>query len=82
MRRCKQPTATSEEPEAEMRYWEACEANVTADEAIEECAKHQIIAAVRITDQTLFDAETGEVIAQADHHGEYCGGDVLGYLGY
>lgn len=65
-----------------MRYWEACEANVTADEAIEECAKHKVIAGVRMTDKALFDAETGEVIAQADHLGEYCGGDVLGYLGY
>jgi hypothetical protein len=65
-----------------MQYWEVCEANVTLGEATEECAKHQVIAAVRITDQALFDAETGEVIALADHHGEYCGGDVLGYLGY
>lgn len=29
-----------------MRYWEACEANVTVEEAIEECAKHKIIAGV------------------------------------
>ncbi|KNY31136.1 hypothetical protein [Agrobacterium sp. SUL3] len=65
-----------------MRYWEACEANVTAEEAIEECAKHKIIAGVRMTDKALLDAETGEVIAQADQHGEYYGGDVLGYLGY
>lgn len=35
-----------------------------------------------MTDKALFDAETGEVIAQADQHGEYYGGDVLGYLGY
>lgn len=65
-----------------MRYWEACEANVTADEAIGECAKHHVIAVVRITDEVLVDGETGEVIAQADQHGEYYGGDVLGYLGY
>ncbi|TCL66357.1 hypothetical protein [Rhizobium sp. BK251] len=31
---------------------------------------------------TLVDGETGDVIAHADHHGEYCGGDVLGYIGY
>lgn len=65
-----------------MRYWEACEANVTADEAIAECARHHIRAVVRPTDRALVDDESGDVIAHADDHGEYYGGDVIGYLGY
>lgn len=65
-----------------MRYWEACEAQVTAEEAIAECRKHQIVAVVRDTDSALIDQETGDVIAHADEHGEYYGADILGYLGY
>lgn len=64
-----------------MRYWAACEANVTAEEAIEECARHHIRAVVRSAEcgsHTLVDGETGDVIAHADHHEESCGGDVLG----
>nr|WP_012477333.1 hypothetical protein [Sinorhizobium meliloti]ABN47145.1 hypothetical protein [Sinorhizobium meliloti SM11] len=72
----------SELREAAMRYWEACEANVTADEAIAECARHQVRAVVRSADLALVNGEIGDVIALADHHGEYYGGDVLGYLGY
>lgn len=65
-----------------MRYWEACEAQVTADEAIEECRNHQIRAIIRDADNALVDEDTGEVIAEADEHGEYYGADILDYLGY
>src|SRR3546814_4941882 len=41
-----------------MRYWEACEAQVTADEAIEECRIHQIEAIVRDSDSALVDVTT------------------------
>lgn len=65
-----------------MRYWEACEAQVSAEEAIEECRIHQIVALVRDADRALTDKETGDVIAYADEEGEYSGADILGYLGY
>ncbi|QIB41442.1 hypothetical protein G3A56_26970 (plasmid) [Rhizobium oryzihabitans] len=65
-----------------MRYWEACQAQVTAREAIAECRLHHIVAIVRDADQSLVDTETGDVIAEADDEGEYYGGDVLGYIGY
>lgn len=65
-----------------MRYWEACEAQVTADEAIEECRIHEVAATVRGGDKALVDEATGEVIAHADEEGEYYGADILGYLGY
>lgn len=65
-----------------MRYWEACEAHVTAVEAIEECRKHWITPIVRGTDGALIDRESGDVVAQPDDHGEFYGGDVLGFLGY
>lgn len=65
-----------------MRYWEACEAQVTAAEAIAECARHHIVAVMRASDAALIDLETSDIIAQADEHGEYYGGDILGYLGY
>lgn len=65
-----------------MRYWEAVEANVTAAEAIAECKRHQITAHVREADRALVDTETGDLIATADDAGEYCGGDVIGFLGY
>jgi hypothetical protein len=65
-----------------MRYWEACEAQVTADEAIEECRIHKVTAAVRDDDKALVDEATGDVIAHADEEGEYHGADILGYLGY
>ncbi|UWU19596.1 hypothetical protein N2599_36875 (plasmid) [Rhizobium sullae] len=65
-----------------MRYWEACEAQVTAEEAIEECRIRQVAAAVREDDKALVDEATGEVIAHADGEGEYYGADILGYLGY
>ncbi|MBW9116391.1 hypothetical protein JNB88_22390 [Rhizobium cauense] len=64
-----------------MRYWEACEAQVTADEAIEECRIHEVAAAVRDDEKALVDEATGEVIAHADEEGEYYGADILGYLG-
>lgn len=65
-----------------MRYWEACEAQVTADEAIEECRIHQVTAVVRNGDGALVDKVTGETIAHAYEEGEYDGADILGYLGY
>ncbi|PZP55908.1 MAG: hypothetical protein DI604_36010 [Delftia acidovorans] len=65
-----------------MRYWEAWEAQVTAAEAITECRTHQIVAVMRETDAALIDQESGDVIAHVDEHGEYYGGDILGYLGY
>ncbi|MDO1585465.1 hypothetical protein [Rhizobium oryzicola] len=65
-----------------MRYWEACEAQVTAAEAIEECRKYGIEAAVRDCDGALIDKESGEVIGLPDDSGEFHGGDVLGFLGY
>ncbi|KAA9382603.1 hypothetical protein [Neorhizobium galegae] len=65
-----------------MRYWEACEAQVTAEEAIEECRIHEVAAGVRDDDKALVDEATGEVIAHADEEGEYYGADILGYLGY
>lgn len=65
-----------------MRYWEACEAQVTAEEAIEECRIHQIEAIVRDSDSALVDVMTGDVIAHPDEQADYCGADILGYLGY
>ncbi|KAB1108748.1 hypothetical protein ACU8NH_30485 (plasmid) [Rhizobium leguminosarum] len=65
-----------------MRYWEACEAQVSAEDAIEECRIHEVAAAVREDDKALVDEAAGEVIAHADEEGEYYGADILGYLGY
>lgn len=65
-----------------MRYWEACEAQVTAEEAIEECRLHDIEAVVRQLDGALIDLQTNDVIAYVDEAGEYSGADILGYLGY
>jgi hypothetical protein len=65
-----------------MRYWEACEAQVTAEEAIEECRRHEIEAIVRQLDGALIDLQTKDVIAYVDEAGEYSGADILGYLGY
>lgn len=65
-----------------MRYWEACEAQVTTAEAIEEYRKHGITAWVREADGALIDKDSGDVIARPDDYGEFCGGDVLGFLGY
>jgi hypothetical protein len=65
-----------------MRYWEACEAQLSADEAIEECRIHRVVAVVREGDSALIDNETGEVVAYADEYGDYDGADILGYLGY
>jgi hypothetical protein len=36
-----------------MRYWEACEAQVTAEDAIKECRIHKVAAAVREDDNAL-----------------------------
>jgi hypothetical protein len=71
-----------ERKEEVMRYWEACEAQVTSVEAIAECRKHQIVAVVREADAALVDEENGDTIAHSDENGEYYGGDILGYLGY
>lgn len=38
-----------------MRYWETCEAQVTSEEAVEECRFHQIEAIVRDSDGALVD---------------------------
>ncbi|KRB49303.1 hypothetical protein ASE04_19270 [Rhizobium sp. Root708] len=65
-----------------MRYWEACEAQVPAEDAIEECRIHKVRATVREDDKALVDDATGEVIAHADGEREYYGADILGYLGY
>ncbi len=65
-----------------MRYWEACEAQVTATEAIEECRKHGITAIAREADVALIDKDSEEVIGHPDGYGEFYGGDVLGFLGY
>ena len=65
-----------------MRYWEACEAQVTAEKTIEECRIHQIEAIVRNSDSALVDVTTGDVIARRDDQADYCGADILGYLGY
>lgn len=65
-----------------MRYWEACEAQVTAADVIAECYKHGITAVVRETDGALIDQESGDVIALPDDYGEFYGGDVLDFLGY
>jgi len=65
-----------------MRYWEACEAQVSADEAIEECRVHGVHAEIREADGALIDAATGDVIGFADGDSEYFGADILGYLGY
>ncbi|WP_318765198.1 hypothetical protein [Agrobacterium fabrum] len=65
-----------------MRNWEACEAQVTAEEAIEECRIHEIDAVVRQLDDALINLQTGDVIAYVDEAGEYSGADILGYLGY
>jgi hypothetical protein len=65
-----------------MRYWEACEAQVTVAEAIDECRKHGITAAVREADGALIDKDSGDVIGLPDDYGEFFGGDVIGFLGY
>jgi hypothetical protein len=65
-----------------MRYWEACEAQVTVEEAIEECRVHQIEAIVRNSDSALVEVTTGDLIAHPDEQADYCGADILGYLGY
>ncbi|NKJ39456.1 hypothetical protein [Rhizobium sp. SG570] len=62
-----------------MRYWEACEAQVTA---AEECRKHGITAGVREADGALIDKDSGEVIGHPDGYGEFNDGDILGFLGY
>jgi hypothetical protein len=65
-----------------MRYWEACEAQLTAEEAIEECRLHEIEAVLRQLDGAPIDLQTIDVIAYVDEAGEYSGADILGYLGY
>lgn len=46
-----------------MRYWEACEAQVTIEEAIEECQIHDLAAMRRDESGTLIVRLPGEVIA-------------------
>lgn len=65
-----------------MRYWEAREAQVTSAEAIDECSRHNIAAVMREADGALIDKDSGDVIGLPDDYGEFCGGDVLGFLGY
>ncbi|OWO89708.1 hypothetical protein B5E41_30170 [Rhizobium esperanzae] len=65
-----------------MNYWEACEAQVTAAEAIEECRRHEVAAQVREGDGALIEIATGELIAEADDEGDYSGEAIIGFLGY
>ena len=65
-----------------MSYWEACEAQVTGEEAIDECRIHLVEAVVRGADSALIDVQTDDVIAYADEAGEYFGAVILGWLGY
>lgn len=65
-----------------MRYWEACEASVTAQDVISECRRHSIAAELRESDRSIIENETGDLIAEADEYGEYAGSDVLNFLGY
>ncbi|TCB60134.1 hypothetical protein E0J20_09065 [Rhizobium leguminosarum bv. viciae] len=65
-----------------MNYWEACEATVTAAEAIAECRRHEIAAEVRESDRALIEKETGELIAEADEEGDYSGEAIVSFLGY
>lgn len=65
-----------------MNYWEAQEATVTAPEVIAECRRHSIAAELRQADRAIVEIETGDVVAQADEHGEYAGSDVFDFLGY
>jgi hypothetical protein len=65
-----------------VRYWEACEASVTAPEVIAECRRHSIAAELRESDGAIVEIGTGEVVAQADEYGEYAGSNVLDFLGY
>ncbi|MGO7821185.1 hypothetical protein ACC684_28455 [Rhizobium ruizarguesonis] len=55
---------------------------MTADEAIEECRRHEIAAEVRESDRALIEKETGELIAEADEEGDYSGEQIIGFLGY
>ncbi|WP_315860102.1 hypothetical protein [Rhizobium leguminosarum] len=55
---------------------------MTADEAIEECRRHEIAVEIRDSDRALIEKETGEVIAEADDEGEYSGEAVISFLGY
>lgn len=64
-----------------MNYFEALEASVTLDEALAELARHSV--PVFITDEKrLLDAETRDVIAEPDEHGEYSGEDIVSACGY
>ncbi|TBE73832.1 hypothetical protein ELG97_37005 [Rhizobium leguminosarum] len=61
-----------------MNYFEATEAHITAQEAIAFCRTVGVVAIVRESDRALIDSESGDRIAEADDHGEYYGGDVIG----
>lgn len=65
-----------------MNFFEACEATVTAEEAIAECRRHKIEAEIRDGDHALIEMETGDVIANADENGEYSGEKIIGFIGY
>lgn len=65
-----------------MRYWEAQQATVTVQEVLSECRRDLVSAELRESDRAIVETETGEVVAQADEHGEYAGSDVLDFLGY
>lgn len=65
-----------------MNYFEALEATVTADEAIEECRRHGITAHVREGDRALIETETGDVIAEDEDNDGYSGEAIIGFLGY
>jgi hypothetical protein len=63
-----------------MDYETAIESFVSRREAIDECARHGIVADYDGIE--LFDCASGETIAFANQYGEYAGADVLAWLGY
>lgn len=63
-----------------MNYEDAIEAFISRNEAIDELAAHGIMADYDGIE--LFDCVSGETIAFANQYGEYCGGDILVWLGY
>ena len=65
-----------------MDYETAVESFVSRQEAIDELARHGIVADCDIDNGELFDLANEETIAAPNADGEYCGGDILAWLGY
>ena len=65
-----------------MDYETAIESFVSRQEAIDELARHGVMADYDTVYGDLFDCVTGEHIATANRYGEYAGADVLAWLGY